>query len=68
MDRPKRTKSEYPCGPCELPLECSECGTVITAENQVVHDECHPDRCDGYFCYHECCPQCDTPWHCGGCE
>ena len=36
----KTTGEDYPCGPCYLPLECSNCGTIITEEN-VVEEECN---------------------------
>ena len=62
----KKTCEDYPCGPCELPLECSECGTIITEEN-VKNEDCE-DECDvcGY-CGDGKCPNCGSHWHCGGC-
>jgi hypothetical protein len=62
----KVTGSEYPCGPCELPLKCSECGTIITTQN-VVHTDCDSECeiCD--YCGNGKCPNCLSHWHCGGC-
>ena len=62
----RKTGENYPVGPCTLPLECYNCGTVITQENVVT------DRCDGecelcLYCGEEKCPQCGNHWHCGGC-
>ena len=62
----KKTGEEYPNGPCELPLECSNCGTIITVENQITEDcqeEC--EVCD--YCGNGKCPNCGDHWHCGGC-
>ena len=62
----QKTGEDYPCGPCILPLECSNCGTIITEENQVNEDcteEC--DICD--YCGNGKCPNCGEHWHCGGC-
>ena len=62
----KKTGENYPCGPCELPLECSECGTIITEEN-VENEECGNgcEICD--YCGNGKCPNCGNHWHCGGC-
>jgi hypothetical protein len=58
--------SEYPCGPCELPLVCLKCGTIITEDN-VVNEEC-PDECEiCMYCGTGRCPKCGMHWHCGGC-
>ena len=61
----KETGSNYPCGPCELPLECSKCGTIITEDNvvDIEHDNC--EVCD--YCGSESCPNCGQHWHCGWC-
>lgn len=48
--------SQYPCGPCGMPVECPNCGTIITEENVVKKDcdeEC--EICD--YCGNEKCPQ-----------
>ena len=62
----EKTGSHYPNGPCELPLECSRCGTVITKENV------RREECGGYceicqYCGPSKCPNCDEHVHCGGC-
>ena len=61
-----KTGSNYPCGPCKLPLECSSCGFIITEEN-VLDDpcECECEVCD--YCGTGKCPSCGDHWHCGGC-
>lgn len=62
----KKTHEDYPCGPCELPLECSRCGEIITEENvveKICDDGC--EKCE--YCGHGACPNCGEHWHCGGC-
>ena len=62
----KKTGENFPCGPCELPLKCSECVTIITEEN-VVEEYCEGECeiCD--FCGPDKCPVCGEHCHCGGC-
>lgn len=65
----KKTGEDGPCGPCELPLICSNCGAVIT-ENNVLHESCNidDDDCDVcQYCGDEKCPICKAHIHCGGC-
>ncbi len=64
----KTTHEDYPCGPCldMLPLNCCNCGTIITRENMVSQrcvGEC--DICE--YCGEEKCPECGDHVHCGGC-
>lgn len=58
--------SQFPFGPCELPVRCSECGTIITEEN-VNEVECVPlcGACE--VCGTGKCPSCGKHWHCGYC-
>ena len=62
----RKTGDKYPCGPCELPLECSGCGLILTEDN-LDYDRCEGDceLCD--YCSTAKCPECG--WHkcCGGC-
>ena len=62
----QKTGENYPCGPCELPLECSNCGNIITEEN-VINEACTEECeiCD--YCGIGKCPGCGEHWHCGGC-
>lgn len=62
----QKTGENYPCGPCSLPLECSDCGTIITEEN-VVNQNCEGECeiCD--YCGNGKCPSCGEHYHCGGC-
>ncbi len=59
--------SEFPTGPCGLPVTCT-CGTVVTAEN-VVEERCDNDGwCDiCSYCGTTKCPTCKAHTHCGGC-
>jgi hypothetical protein len=61
----KKVGSEYPCGPCDFPKECS-CGTILTEIN-VVSDRCRNDCeiCD--YCSTLKCPDCGEHTCCGGC-
>jgi len=59
--------SGYPCGPCELPLKCSSCDTVITEEN-AVYKSCDGDDCETcQYCSNQKCPKCGAHVCCGGC-
>ena len=63
----KTVGENYPCGPCELPLVCVQCGTVITEEN-VVNEACDDAYCEVcQYCGIGKCPKCGAHWHCGGC-
>jgi hypothetical protein len=62
----KKTGEKYPCGYCELPLECSECGAIITIEN-VLNEDCEDDCDICRYCGNGKCPNCGNHWHCGGC-
>jgi len=57
--------SNYPCGPCELPLKCT-CGFVLTSET-VVDSDCGEDCEICNFCSNSCCPVCGEHVCCGGC-
>ena len=65
----KKTGEDYPCGPCELPLECYYCGCVITEENVDNDSPCAVahgcDVCE--YCGVGKCPSCGRHWHCGWC-
>ena len=62
----EKTGQHYPCGPCELPLECSNCGEIITEDNQI--DETCEEDCEiCEYCGSGSCPNCGYHWHCGGC-
>lgn len=58
--------SQYPCGPCEMPVECPNCGTIIT-EGNVVNKNCDEECEICEYCGSEKCPNCLTHLHCGGC-
>ncbi len=59
--------SQYPCGPCKLPLVCCNCGEIITEDNANNDSECE-DGCDiCQYCGVGKCMNCGTHWHCGGC-
>lgn len=61
----KIIRSEYPCGPCRLPLKC-RCGIILTEDN-VVNEECL-DECEVCDCCGTSkCPDCGEHVHCGGC-
>lgn len=63
----EKTGERCPCGPCGLPLECDECGTIITEDN-VVEEPCENGRCEiCNYCGEGKCPKCGQHWHCGGC-
>lgn len=57
--------SNYPCGPCHLPVKCANCGTIITKDNVVDKDDCGCEVC--VYCDSGSCPTCGEHWHCGGC-
>lgn len=62
----KKTCEDYPVGPCDLPLICSNCGATITDQN-AIHQECdyECEICD--YCGSGKCPVCLEHYHCGGC-
>ena len=62
----KVTGEDYPCGPCELPLKCANCGAVITEEN-VIEEDCEGECEVCEYCGNGKCPACGEHWHCGGC-
>jgi hypothetical protein len=62
----KKTHEDYPIGPCSLPLECSNCGTVVTDDN-VLNIPCNTECEVCAYCGIGKCPSCGDHWHCGGC-
>lgn len=62
----KKTGEDYPCGPCELPLECSGCGTILTNEN-VIYERCEEECEVCEYCSISKCPTCTRHICCGGC-
>jgi len=62
----RKTGDNYPCGPCDLPLECRNCGTIITDEN-VIEEECEYSCEICEYCSTRKCPNCKEHVCCGGC-
>lgn len=62
----KEIGSEYPCGPCDLPLKCA-CGTILTEDN-LIEKDCDDNECEiCAYCGISKCPDCGRHLHCGGC-
>jgi len=58
--------SNYPNGPCSLPIQCT-CGTIITQDNIEMNNKCTSDCEICKYCSSAKCPDCGEHVCCGGC-
>lgn len=66
MTEYRKTGDGFPCGPCNLPLECSGCGEILTEDN-VVDQECDDECGVCRYCSTMKCHVCGEHICCGGC-